>query len=215
MADEEKKMSGLEKARAALKAKREAMTPEERKAATAKANEAKKKKYEAKKAAAAITEPEAAEPMPEPMTNAPKETDIESTFSSERPKEPATVESSICQADENEDEEEEADDEDEGGGGGDLFSRYKPSKKPVAKPPIKERARSNKTAAAEAANPEEVAELRAAVGKFYGVEAVAAALDTTTRTVLTYIKSGRLKAVKVAAIWKISAENLRRFMDGE
>ena len=40
-------------------------------------------------------------------------------------------------------------------------------------------------------------------------------LDVTHRTLLTYVKSGRLKAVKIGGKWKVSEENLNRFINGE
>ncbi|MDR1915715.1 MAG: helix-turn-helix domain-containing protein [Synergistaceae bacterium] len=88
----------------------------------------------------------------------------------------------------------------------------KAEQKAVAK---KNAARSSRTLTQEISNPENVKELREALGKFYTVEDVSAALEVTTRTVFSYIRSGRIKAVKVAGTWRVSVENLRRFMNGE
>lgn len=40
-------------------------------------------------------------------------------------------------------------------------------------------------------------------------------LGVTHRTLLTYIKDGRLKGVKIGGKWKVSEEMLRRFINGE
>lgn len=40
-------------------------------------------------------------------------------------------------------------------------------------------------------------------------------LGVTHRTLLTYMKEGRLKGVKVGGKWKISEENLMKFINGE
>lgn len=40
-------------------------------------------------------------------------------------------------------------------------------------------------------------------------------LGVTHRTLLTYIKDGRLKGVKIGGKWKVSGENLRKFINGE
>lgn len=40
-------------------------------------------------------------------------------------------------------------------------------------------------------------------------------LGVTHRTLLSYIKDGRLKGVKVGGKWKVSEENLKKFINGE
>lgn len=40
-------------------------------------------------------------------------------------------------------------------------------------------------------------------------------LGVTHRTLQTYIKDGRLKGVKLGGKWKVSEENLRKFINGE
>lgn len=39
-------------------------------------------------------------------------------------------------------------------------------------------------------------------------------LGVTHRTLLTYVKEGRLKAVKVGGKWKVSEANLKAFING-
>ncbi|MEE3334685.1 MAG: helix-turn-helix domain-containing protein [Ruminococcus sp.] len=39
-------------------------------------------------------------------------------------------------------------------------------------------------------------------------------LGVTYRTLLQYIKEGKLAAVKIGGIWRISADNLKAFVDG-
>ena len=40
-------------------------------------------------------------------------------------------------------------------------------------------------------------------------------LGVTHRTLQTYILSGRLKGVKVGGKWKVTEENLQKFLNGE
>ena len=40
-------------------------------------------------------------------------------------------------------------------------------------------------------------------------------IGVTHRTLQTYIKSGRLKGVKIGGKWKISEETLKKFVNGE
>lgn len=40
-------------------------------------------------------------------------------------------------------------------------------------------------------------------------------LGVTHRTLLSYIKDGKLKGVKVGGKWKVSEENLKKFINGE
>lgn len=51
--------------------------------------------------------------------------------------------------------------------------------------------------------------------KLYTSKEVAEMLGILPRTVWTYIKDGRLKARKVGRAWKIPAESLKEFFDGE
>lgn len=40
-------------------------------------------------------------------------------------------------------------------------------------------------------------------------------LGVTHRTLQSYIASGKLKGVKIGGKWKITEDNLRRFLNGE
>lgn len=40
-------------------------------------------------------------------------------------------------------------------------------------------------------------------------------LGVTHRTLLTYVKDGKLKAVKIGGKYKVSEENLKKFINGE
>lgn len=51
--------------------------------------------------------------------------------------------------------------------------------------------------------------------KVYPLTEIEPILGVTHRTLLTYIKDGRLKGVKIGGKWKVSGENLRKFINGE
>lgn len=40
-------------------------------------------------------------------------------------------------------------------------------------------------------------------------------LGVTHRTLLTYVSNGKLKAVKIGGKWKVSEDNLKKFINGE
>ena len=40
-------------------------------------------------------------------------------------------------------------------------------------------------------------------------------LGVTHRTLLNYVSSGKLKAVKIGGKWKVSEENLKKLINGE
>lgn len=40
-------------------------------------------------------------------------------------------------------------------------------------------------------------------------------LGVTHRTLLQYVKDGKIKAVKIGGKWKVSEENLKAFINGE
>ncbi len=40
-------------------------------------------------------------------------------------------------------------------------------------------------------------------------------LGVTHRTLLQYVKDGKLQAVKIGGKWKVSEENLKKFINGE
>ena len=51
--------------------------------------------------------------------------------------------------------------------------------------------------------------------KVYNLTELEPVLGVTHRTLLNYIKDGRLKGVKIGGKWKVSGENLRKFINGE
>lgn len=51
--------------------------------------------------------------------------------------------------------------------------------------------------------------------KVYTLTEIEPILGVTHRTLLSYIKDGRLKGVKIGGKWKVSGENLRKFINGE
>lgn len=48
--------------------------------------------------------------------------------------------------------------------------------------------------------------------KVYTLQEVADILQITRRTVYTYLKDGKLKAVKIGKFWRVSEENLEEFI---
>jgi excisionase family DNA binding protein len=75
-------------------------------------------------------------------------------------------------------------------------------------------ARSSVAGAEAAATPANVARLRELMGSLYSVADVAAALGTTSRTVLGHIKTGRLGAVRLGNTWGITEEAFLGFIHG-
>lgn len=51
--------------------------------------------------------------------------------------------------------------------------------------------------------------------KLYNLTDLEKILGVSHRTLLQYVKDSRLKAVKIGGKWKVSAENLTRFINGE
>lgn len=51
--------------------------------------------------------------------------------------------------------------------------------------------------------------------KVYSLTELEPILGVTHRTLQAYIKDGRLKGVKIGGKWKVSGENLRKFINGE
>lgn len=51
--------------------------------------------------------------------------------------------------------------------------------------------------------------------KVYSLTEIEPILGVTHRTLLTYIKDGRLKGVKIGGKWKVSGDNLKKFINGE
>lgn len=50
--------------------------------------------------------------------------------------------------------------------------------------------------------------------KVYTLKEVSEVLKVTERTLLTYIKEGKLKANKIGGKWIVSQENLQNFING-
>jgi excisionase family DNA binding protein len=65
------------------------------------------------------------------------------------------------------------------------------------------------------ADPKELAFAKEIVGKLLSIEAVAGALECSSRTIQQYLKEGKLKGIKIAGTWRISPDNLKRFVNGE
>lgn len=51
--------------------------------------------------------------------------------------------------------------------------------------------------------------------KIYTLEEISEMLNVTRRTLYTYIKEGKLKAVKVAGVWRVTEKNLKSYLNGE
>ena len=51
--------------------------------------------------------------------------------------------------------------------------------------------------------------------RLYTLSEIEPILGVTHRTLLSYIKDGRLKGVKLGGKWKVSEENLKKFINGE
>lgn len=50
--------------------------------------------------------------------------------------------------------------------------------------------------------------------RLYEIQEIAEALHVTRRTLYNYLKQGRLKAVKIGGIWRVTEENLVDFLNG-
>lgn len=48
--------------------------------------------------------------------------------------------------------------------------------------------------------------------KLYTIEEVTDVLKVSRRTIYTYLKEGKLKAVKIGKYWRVSEENLQEFI---
>lgn len=51
--------------------------------------------------------------------------------------------------------------------------------------------------------------------RLYTLSEIEPILGVTHRTLLNYMKDGRLKGVKVGGKWKVSEDNLKKFINGE
>lgn len=50
--------------------------------------------------------------------------------------------------------------------------------------------------------------------RLYTLTELAPMLGVTPRTLQSYVKSGRLKGVKIGGKWKVTEENLKKFING-
>lgn len=50
---------------------------------------------------------------------------------------------------------------------------------------------------------------------FYTLKDLESILGVTNRTLSTYVRTGKLKAVKIGGKWKVTEENLMKFVNGE
>jgi excisionase family DNA binding protein len=51
--------------------------------------------------------------------------------------------------------------------------------------------------------------------KLYSLQELSQILGVTHRTAWNYVKAGKLKAVKIGGAWKVTEENLKKFINGE
>lgn len=51
--------------------------------------------------------------------------------------------------------------------------------------------------------------------RLYTLTEVEPILGVSHRTLLDYVKTGKIKAVKIGGKWKVSEENLKAFINGE
>lgn len=51
--------------------------------------------------------------------------------------------------------------------------------------------------------------------RLYTLTEVEPILGVSHRTLLDYVKTGKIKAVKIGGKWKVSEENLKTFINGE
>ena len=51
--------------------------------------------------------------------------------------------------------------------------------------------------------------------KVYPLTEIEPILGVSHRTLLSYVKDGRLRAVKIGGKWKVSGDNLKKFINGD
>lgn len=51
--------------------------------------------------------------------------------------------------------------------------------------------------------------------KLYSLQELAKLLEVSERTLHNYIKSGKIKGVKIGGKWKFTEESLKKFINGE
>ena len=66
-----------------------------------------------------------------------------------------------------------------------------------------------RTAARKEKNAQDIKDLR-----LYTLTELESIIGVTHRTLLTYVKDGKLKAIRIGNKWRVSKENLERFLQG-
>ncbi len=51
--------------------------------------------------------------------------------------------------------------------------------------------------------------------KLYTLTEIQKALGVSYKTMLRYVHSGKLKAVQIGGVWKVTEENFKRFINGD
>ena len=64
-------------------------------------------------------------------------------------------------------------------------------------------------------NEKERKEVEAFTLELYSVSQVAAILNVSNRTIMNYIKQGRIKGAKIGGKWKFTREAIEKFAKGE
>lgn len=64
-------------------------------------------------------------------------------------------------------------------------------------------------------NEKERKEVEAFTLELYSVSQVAAILNVSNRTIMNYIKQGRIKGAKIGGKWKFTREAIEKFTKGE
>lgn len=64
-------------------------------------------------------------------------------------------------------------------------------------------------------SPEELEAVKSFALELYNVKQVALLFGITERTVMNYLKNGRLKGAKIGGKWRFTKEEIERFARGE
>lgn len=51
--------------------------------------------------------------------------------------------------------------------------------------------------------------------RLYSLEELSQLIGVTHRTAWNYVKAGKIKATKIGGVWKVTEENLKKFINGE
>lgn len=51
--------------------------------------------------------------------------------------------------------------------------------------------------------------------RLYSLEEISQLIGVTHRTAWSYVKSGKIKAIKIGGTWKVTEENLKKFINGD